>query len=151
MKITKNVSTEDVKIKAQEVGQQIADQASTAAESGKAEVAAFLGDKKEDAVHTVRDLDQALRRTAEQVDNPGMGRMIESLAGEVDRLASTLEKTEFDDLVHSVDRFSRQNTTLFLAGSFALGMAAARFLRSSGRPELNSGPLYDRPANADVF
>ena len=74
-----------------------------------------------------------------------------NVAGEVDRLASTLEKTEFDDLIVSVDRFSRQNTTLFLAGSFALGMAAARFLRSSARPELPGGPLYDRPANADVF
>jgi hypothetical protein len=133
MKTTKNAAAGTAKAKVQEAGRQLVDQASTAAEAGKQEAVNFLEEQKDEAANKVRDLDHALRLTAEKVDNPGMGRMIESLAGEVDRLANTLETTEYADMLRAAERLSRQNTTLFMAGSFAIGLAAARFIRSSAR------------------
>jgi hypothetical protein len=133
MKSTRNVAVDKAKTQIQETAHQLADQASAAVETGKQEAVHFIEEKKETAAHTVRDLDQALRRTAEQVENPGMGRMIESLAGEVDRLANMLETTRIDDMLSSAERMSRQNPTLFMATAFGLGLAAARFVRASAR------------------
>ena len=133
MKITKNPSIDAAKAEVKEAGRQLAAQASEAAETGTREVAEYLGERKEEAVGTVRDLDQALRQTAQNIDHPGMGRLVENLAGEVERLAEVLESTGYDDVIASAERVSRQSPTLFLAGSFALGMLAARFLRASAR------------------
>lgn len=133
MKISKKASTDTAKAEVQEAGRQLAQQAMQAAETGKREVAQYLEERKGEAVDTVRDLDQVLRQTAQSIENPGMGRLVESLAGEVERLAEVLESTGYDEVVASAHRLARQSPTLFLAGSFALGMAAARFLRSSAR------------------
>lgn len=133
MKITKNASVHAAKTEVKEAGRQLAEQATRAAESGKQEVAEYLEERKGEAVETVRDLDQALRQTAQNIEHPGMGRLVESLASEVERLAQVLESTGYDDIVASTHRVARQSPTLFLAGSFALGMVAARFLRSSAR------------------
>lgn len=140
MKSTKNVTVDKAKTQIKETAHQLADQASAAVETGKQEAVHYIEDKKEAAAHTARDLDQALRRTAEQVDNPGMGRMIENLAGEVDRLANMLETTPIEDMLSSAQRLSRQNPTVFMAGAFALGLAAARFVRSSARHQISPIP-----------
>lgn len=118
---------EDIVEKAAETGREIARQASDAVESGKEQVAA-----------QVHDLDQALRQTAQEVDNPGIGRQIERLADGIESFADTLESTELDEVLRNTERFARQSPSLFMAGSFAVGMAFARFLRASSR---HSHPL----------
>ncbi len=107
MKITKNASIDAAKAEVQEAGRQLAAQATEAAETGKREVAEYLQERKGEAVETVRDLDQALRQTAHNMDHPGMGRLVESLAGEVERLAEVLESTGYDDIIASTRRLSQ--------------------------------------------
>lgn len=133
MKATNKAKIEGVAEKAKEAGRKLADQVTTVAESGKEEAAQMIQERKEQAVSTVRDLDDVLRRTAEEVENPGLGRQIERLADEVDRLAGTLENTGLDDMLQSAERLSRQNPGLFLTAGFAIGLAASRFLKASSR------------------
>lgn len=158
-----------------EAGQNIADKASTAAESGKAQVAAavegvrpqvaaaveegkaqvaaaveggkaqvveFLEEKTGEAAAQVGDIEHALRQTAQEVDSPVIGQQIERLADGLESLAKTLESTHFEDVVASVDRLSHERPTIFLAGSFALGLAISRFLRASARPAPISRATY---------
>ncbi len=127
------LAKDDLVEKATETGRDLARQASGVVESGKEQAKNGLREKKNEAAAQVHDLDQALRQTAQEVDNPGMARQIERLADGVERFANTLETTELDEVLLSTEQFARQSPMLFMAGSFALGMAAARFLRSSSR------------------
>lgn len=125
------LAKDDIVEKAAETGRDLARQASEAVETGKEQAKAGIREKKNEAAAQVHDLDQALRHTAQEVDNPGISRQIERLADGVEKFATTLETTELDDVLHSTEKFARQSPVMFMAGSFALGMAMARFLRSS--------------------
>ena len=124
---------EDIVEKATDTGRQVARKAADVVENGKERAKLSIEEKKEEAVAQVQDLDQALRHTAREVDNPGLGRQIERLADGIEKFANTLESTELDQVVLDSERMARQNPTLFMAGSFAVGMMVARFLRASSR------------------
>lgn len=124
---------EKVTGKAKQAGSELAEQASEAIRNTKDEAVHLLEEKKDTAVAQVRDLDQVLRQTAEKVDNPGLSKQITRLADSVQRVASSLETTDYEDVIHSLERFARSSPTVFLAGSFAVGLAASRFLRASSR------------------
>ena len=124
---------EDIVEKATDTGRQVARKAVDAVETGKERAKLSIEEKKEEAVAQVQDLDQALRQTAREIDNPGLGRQIERLADGVEKFANTLESTELDQVVLDSERMARQNPALFMAGSFAVGMMVARFLRASSR------------------
>lgn len=124
---------EDIVEKATDTGRQVARKAADAVETGKERAKLSIEEKKEEAVAQVQDLDQALRQTAREIDNPGLGRQIERLADGVEKFANTLESTELDQVVLDSERMARQNPALFMAGSFAVGMMVARFLRASSR------------------
>ncbi len=134
---------DDLMEKASDTGRQVARQAADAVETGKERARLSIEEKKGEAVSQVQDLDQALRQTARQVDNPGLGRQLERLADGIESFATTLESTELDDVLQESERMARQNPALFLGGSFAVGMLVARFLRSSSRrpSALASAPM----------
>lgn len=131
MKASKKSTVENVTDKAKELGSQLVAQASEAVESGKEDAVQRLEEGKENAVSQVRDLNDALRATANRVDSPVLGKQIARLADGVERAASTLESTEYEDVIRTVERLSRSNPTLFLAGSFTLGLVASRFFRAT--------------------
>ncbi len=124
---------EDIIDKAADTGRKVVRQAADAVENGKERAKVSLEEKKGEAVAQVQDLDQALRHTAREVDNPGLGRQIERLADGIEKFANTLESTELEQVVLDSERMARQSPALFMAGSFAVGMMVARFLRASSR------------------
>lgn len=132
---------DDIVGKAAEKGRKVARQASDAVKSGKRQAKQEIEEKKSQAAAQVHDLDQALRQTAEEVDSPGMGRQIERLADGVESFANTLENTELEDVLHGAEDFARQSPVLFVATSFAVGMACARFLRASARRPYGVEPM----------
>jgi hypothetical protein len=62
-------------------------------------------------------------------------------AGTIDNVASYFDRKDPRDMVRDVQGFARRNPAIFFGTAFALGMLAARFLKSS-RPDETS-----RPAN----
>jgi hypothetical protein len=113
--------------KARETVSQVADQAGQ-------QVSARAKSQKDRAVDALAMLAQAIRQTGQELrsqDQP-------ALAGYVDRAAQTMERgtnylraRDMGQLVGDTEAFARRNPTVFLGGGFALGLLAARFLKSS--------------------
>jgi len=57
----------------------------------------------------------------------------DTLAGQVEKFSSYIDDKELRELVRDVEQFARRNPALFIGGAFALGIMAARFLKSSGQ------------------
>ncbi len=55
----------------------------------------------------------------------------ESVASQVEQFSRYLEKKDLRDVANDVERFARRNPAVFLGGAFALGLLAARFLKSA--------------------
>lgn len=63
----------------------------------------------------------------------GATRYIQQAGEQVRRAADWLENTDVDELTRRTEDFARRQPALFIGGAFALGLVAARFLKSSSR------------------
>jgi hypothetical protein len=72
---------------------------------------------------------------------------VEPLAHQLENVAHYLERQDLRGLSRDLQGFARRNPTLFVGSAFALGLIAARFLKSSPRQELmvrNSSADFNR-------
>lgn len=60
------------------------------------------------------------------------GKYGDNLAGQIEKFSSYIDDKELTELVRDVEQFAKRNPLLFIGGAFALGVLAARFLKSSG-------------------
>lgn len=68
-----------------------------------------------------------------------------TLADKVEQASSYLEDKDLSQLMNDVEDFAHRNPALFLGGAFALGIVAARFLKSSSSNQaLMRRPRYER-------
>jgi hypothetical protein len=132
-------------------GQQVVDQAQAAAGQAVDQAQQKMGDAVDQAketvtsrasqqkdraaegLHTVAD---AIRQTGDslrQQDQGFVADYAESAASYIERASGYLQERDFNQLAGEVERFARRSPALFLGSAFALGWAAARFLKSSSR------------------
>jgi len=121
-------------------GQQVAGQA---LDKAKDTVKTTLSTQKEKAASTLGNFTDALHETGNQLRQSGQGVFggyADSLAGQVDRAVGYLRDNDVDDLTAQVESFARKQPALFIGGAFVLGIALARFLKSSnsGTPAANN-------------
>ncbi|MBC8103960.1 MAG: hypothetical protein H7Z41_15410 [Cytophagales bacterium] len=112
-------------------GQEVAGQA---IDKAKDTVKSQLSSQKEKAVSTLGNFTDALHQTGSQLRNSGQGVFgdyADSLAGQMDRAVTYLRDNDVDDLTAQVEDFARKQPALFIGGAFILGVALARFLKSS--------------------
>ncbi|MFA5506381.1 MAG: hypothetical protein WC423_13180 [Vulcanimicrobiota bacterium] len=119
---------------AKNAGRNLASKASETAREAKHEARRQLDAQKGEVVRQIGGVNEALRHTAQAVDNPTLGVQLDRLADSVERAAERLEQAEMEDIVAAAEDFSRSQPTLFLSGAFFLGLLASRFLRAH-RPE----------------
>jgi len=114
-----------------EAKQKLADAAGRATDK----VASGLDNGKARAADELRRVADALRQTGDKLRGDNAGGAVEgyiaSAAGQVDRFSSYVRSTSVRDMVNNVERFARQQPTLFVGGAFVLGLLGARFLKSS--------------------
>ncbi len=67
-----------------------------------------------------------------------------TVADKVEQLSGYLERRDLREVMHDVEDFAHRNPLLFLGSAFALGILAARFLKSSNPNQA----LMRRPRNA---
>lgn len=81
----------------------------------------------------MRTMADALRNGTDQLpeDRRQYGSFLETVADQVENASRYLDERDVDGLTREARQFARQQTPLFLGGAFALGMAGARFLKSS--------------------
>ena len=66
------------------------------------------------------------------------GKYGENLAGQVEKFSNYINQKEIKDLARDVEQFARRNPALFIGGALALGILAARFLKSSSSSNQNT-------------
>lgn len=126
--------TDQVKQGAQNLTDQTQQAAGQAVQQVQQQTEGMAQSQKDKAAQTISSVAMAVRHTGEnlqQQDQGAVGQYAVKTADRVDEFAQYLQQRNVRDLVNEVQVYARRNPAVFLSGSFALGLAAARFLKSS--------------------
>lgn len=130
------------KQQSREVARQGQEQASYYAGEVRQRIEDQIDTRKEWASGELSGISKALRQTSSQLkeqDQDSVGQYAEQAAGQTDRLSEYLHDKEADQLIGEVESFARSRPSVFLGGAFVVGIAAARFLKSSSGGSGGSG------------
>ncbi len=106
----------------------LADKASTAVDDKKAVLTGGLTS----VADSMRKLSGALNEAEPNPVTEYSARYAEAAAGKVEDVARYFENADLKTVARDVESFARRNPAVFVGGAFALGLLAARFLKSSG-------------------
>jgi len=101
-----------------------------------------LGGQKDKATEGLTAITDVIRQGATTLEEKGQAPIagaVSGFAGQIDNFAGYLQGKDIDELAEDVTRYAKQNPQLFVGGAFLLGIALARFLKSSSRPAVNAG------------
>lgn len=130
--------------RATQVKETVAEEASRAVESIKLAASEQVEKGKAELAESLKSVDQALRRTSSQMEDPRLAPRMEKVADAVSHATQFIETHGIEDLGVAVRRLSLQHPVMFYSGVFALGFAAGRFLSSTeNRPLELEAPDYD--------
>jgi len=107
----------------------------------KDNAATAIDDKKANLAQGLTSVAETIRQVGDSVKPPEGApankvaelttQYTESLSQQVEKLSGYLERQDLRGLMSDVEKFARRNPAIFLGGAFALGILAARFLKSS--------------------
>lgn len=81
---------------------------------------------------SLKQVGETLRDTDEQTGITEVtAKYGDRLAGQIEQISNYFEKNDLRGIVRDVEDFARKNPAVFIGGAFALGILAARFLKSS--------------------
>lgn len=134
--------------------------ASQAQQKAGEQVRSSLDKGRSRAVDTLHDVARTLRQANDGGDNP-TGQYMGKAGDQVERVAEYLQNTDLKQMVTHTESFARRQPALFLGGAFALGVIAARFLKSGQNRETGvdgefgamsaDGRLYDRERSLSSY
>ncbi len=109
--------------------------------------------------HGIRSMGESLRSGEQPTPVAGFtAKYGDSLAQQVEQVSNYLEKKDLREFVKDVEVFARRNPAVFIGGAFALGIAAARFLKSGNsnqalmrRPRHQREGIYIPDASEGVY
>lgn len=108
----------------------VTEQASTQIGTQKDNLASGLSS----VADSIRQMGENLRGADEKTPIANLtAKYGDSLANQVEQISNYLDKKDFRELVGDVEDFARNNPAVFIGSAFALGIVAARFLKS-GNP-----------------
>jgi hypothetical protein len=92
-----------------------------------------LDTQKDRAVSGLSSLVETLRESGRQLKNQdtGMASFTDGAANQLDRLVDGLRRQDLGRMASDLERFARRRPAVFVGGAFLVGLAAARFLKSS--------------------
>jgi len=94
----------------------------------------------------VRSTAQALRSTSERLREEGQhgpARATARAADQAEKLGGYLERSDADRILHDAEDFGRRQPMAVAAIGLALGFAASRFLKASGRSRYELSGRYE--------
>ncbi|HEY8598419.1 MAG TPA: hypothetical protein VIL85_08305 [Thermomicrobiales bacterium] len=133
---TAGQAKEQVQQAAADVKEQVQQTAAGVKEQVAAQATDKLASQKDVATGSLNSVAHAFRQTGEQLrdnDQAGIANYVERAAGQVEHFAGYLSKRDLRELAQDTEQFARREPALFLGGAFALGLFAARFLKSSSQ------------------
>ena len=72
-------------------------------------------------------------------DYGGVAGYVDQLADRVESASSYLKQQDVGDFIHGLERYAKREPAIFIGGAVAVGVIAARFLKSSGERSRRSG------------
>jgi hypothetical protein len=141
----------EVQRKAEDVAEEVKHQAKAGIHRVEQQAQTSLSAQKEEVVHKLHGVTEALRLTRDQLqeqDQNSFAQYSDKMADQIERFSTYLEEHDLEELRHSAENFARRQPELFLGGAFALGLLAARFLKSSTPTQPRQTALAYRPANS---
>ena len=122
----------------------VRDSARRTAGSAERTARSALTGQKERAVSGLQDIVEVLQATGNQLrdhDRGSVADYADQLADRVDRFARNLQDRDVGELLADAEDFARDHPEVVLGGAFALGLVAARFLKSTSyRPQQDVRP-----------
>jgi len=97
-------------------------------------------DKAAEGLTTITDVIRQSATTLEEKGQTPIADAVSGFAGQIENFAGYLQGKSVDELAEDVTVYAKQNPQLFVGGAFLLGVALARFLKSSSR---NSTGYYN--------
>jgi ElaB/YqjD/DUF883 family membrane-anchored ribosome-binding protein len=134
--------TEQVKQGTQQVVQQTQQAANQAIEGAKGQAQGMLQSRKSEMTGNLNTMAQALRQTGESLrmqNQEPVANMTDNLAQRIEGVANYFDQRDIGSLISEAESYARQNPIVVVGGAFLLGVAAARFLKSSSQPSGNPG------------
>lgn len=136
-------TTDVVKEQVSQGAQQVQQTASQAAQTATQQAETFAESRKNEAAKSLQTVAGTLRKSGKELNTNGdkmAGTVIDKVADGTDSFATYLQNESVSHMVSDVENFARNNTWPFLGGAFILGLAAARFLKSSTPPPPSPSP-----------
>lgn len=112
----------------------IVDQAKSTFNDARERAGTGLGQGRRQAADQLGGIGSALRRTGEQLrgeDQQRFADLADSASQRIERAANYLRDSDGRVIARDLETFARRQPALVFAGAFALGVLAARFLKSS--------------------
>lgn len=125
-----------VKTQIRDVKNQVVDHAKTTLTEARDSAASSLTSSKGRLAEQVTHVASAFRTTTDhlrQNDQPQLAGYADGVARQAERLAGYLRNADFRAMGDDVQELARRQPALVVGGAFALGLLAARFLKSSER------------------
>jgi len=127
-----------------EVVGQAKEAASQAASKAKDIVSKRVATTAERGAGDIGDIAKALHKTSKDLEDNIASPYVEKAADQLDRLSGFLRNASVPEIARKGETFARDEPALFLGGAFVLGVAAARFLKSSAHHVDDLSSDYDR-------
>jgi hypothetical protein len=100
----------------------------------KERASAQLSTQKDRATDQLGTIVQAVRHSSERLrenQQETVAEYVEKAAAQLERFSENLREKDVSELLQDAQRLARRQPALFIGGSFAVGLLAARFLKSS--------------------
>ena len=117
---------------------QVKQQASTRVNEQKARAAEGLGS----VASAIRQASEHLRS-----ENQTLATYADKAVDQIQLFADRMRDKDPGEMVRDAERFARRNPTAFIGGAFILGLALARFLKSSGASDFGDHSFVHRDSD----
>jgi len=137
----------------QKVLAQTKETAGQAIDRAKGQMKSQAASQKDRTADSLSGAARALESTGQQFRNEDLALVADyadSFAQQVRKASDYLGQRNVDDITRDVEDFARKNPSLFIGGAFVLGVALARFLKSSESSTPLAAFSTDRNAPAPV-
>jgi hypothetical protein len=125
---------EQAKEQTQRVLEQTQQKAGQAIDQARTQVVSQLESQKDRATGSMESVALALRQTGQHLqeqDQAALSGYAESAAEALERFSGYMSQRDVNQMIGEVESFARRQPMLFLGSTFALGLLAGRFLKSS--------------------
>jgi hypothetical protein len=104
-------------------------------ERAQTQASSKINEAKSEAAQTLNTLASSLHQSGSQLREQQKiaGDYLDKAADGIERVASYLQNADAGEVVDNIESFARRRPELFIGSAFAIGLIAARFLKSSSR------------------